>query len=227
MGTKPLRKGDFYGEELFDWAPGSFTELPVSSKHVKTRVKVDAFLLTAHDLDSVVSKYRLQWKEGKKGTPDEKVVAVSTIATAYRDYRHHRRLQAITKVKKLQGMDDKVLTSICNYLKPVTYNENSFVFRMGDPVDCILFIIEGTVWTYASSDSQDGQGISSMATKTLGKGDFYGEELLDCASDSFTELPVSSKYVVCQTKVEAFVLMANDLKTVVSKYPLQWEKNEK
>ncbi|KAM2753262.1 hypothetical protein EV2_002204 [Malus domestica] len=89
------------------------------------------------------------------------------------------------------------------------------------------FIIEGTVWTYASSDSQAGRAISSMATKPLRKGDVYGEELLDWAPGSFTELPVSSKHAKCQIKVEAFVLTANDLDIVVSKYRLQWKKSKK
>ncbi|KAB2598800.1 cyclic nucleotide-gated ion channel 1-like [Pyrus ussuriensis x Pyrus communis] len=141
--------------------------------------------------------------------------------------KHFLCMKTLKKVKKLEDMDVKVLTLICNYLKPVRYTENSFVFRMGDPLDCMLFIIEGTVWTYGSTDSQAGQGISSMDTKPLGKGDFYGEELLDCASHRFTKLPVSSKHVKSQTKVEAFVLMAKDLETVVSKYRVKWEKNEK
>ncbi|XP_068316276.1 cyclic nucleotide-gated ion channel 1-like [Pyrus communis] len=135
-------------------------------------------------------------------------------------------MKTLKKVKKLQNMADEVLKSMCDCLKPVTYNKNDFVFRMGDPVDCMLFIIEGTVWTCALSDSQAGQGISSLATKRLVKGDFYGEELLDCASDSFTELPASGKHVKCQTKVEAFLLMANDLDAVVSEHRLKWEENE-
>ncbi|KAM2730878.1 hypothetical protein FF1_002166 [Malus domestica] len=141
--------------------------------------------------------------------------------------KHCLCMKTLQKVKTLEDMDVKVLTFICNYLKPVRYTENSFVFRMGDPLDCMLFIIEGTVWTYGSTDSQAGQGISSMDTKPLGKGDFYGEELLDCASHRFTKLPVSSKHVKTQTKVEAFVLMAKDLETVVSKSRLEWEKKKK
>ncbi|TQE04650.1 hypothetical protein C1H46_009733 [Malus baccata] len=82
----------------------------------------------------------------------------------------------------------------------------------------MLFIIKGTMWTYASSsDSPAGQRISSMAIKRLGKGHFYGEELLDWASNCFTEVPVSSKHVKTRTKVEAFVLMSQDLETVVSR----------
>ncbi|CAN6569632.1 unnamed protein product [Malus baccata var. baccata] len=128
------------------------------------------------------------------------------------------------EVNKLKDMNEKVLTLMCDYLKPVTYIENSFVFRMGDPLDCMLFIVEGTMWTYASSDhSQAGSRTLSMDIEPLGKGQFYGEELLDWASDTFTELPVSSKYVKSQTKVEAFVLMAKDLETVISRYKKYWD----
>ncbi|KAM1054879.1 hypothetical protein ACFX2J_002164 [Malus domestica] len=96
-GQNPLRKGDVYGEELLDWAPGSFTELPVSSKHAKCQIKVEAFVLTANDLDIVVSKYRLQWKKSKKkGSPEVKDMAASIMATTYCHRR--RRLRAINNV---------------------------------------------------------------------------------------------------------------------------------
>ncbi|KAM1232311.1 hypothetical protein ACFX13_042879 [Malus domestica] len=89
----------------------------------------------------------------------------------------------------------------------------------------MVFIVEGTMWTYAASDSQVGQGISSTAIKRLGKCHFYGEELR--ASHCFTELPVSIKHVKSLTKVEAFVLMAKDLEALISRCPLQWENGEK
>ncbi|KAM1183938.1 hypothetical protein ACFX19_002229 [Malus domestica] len=140
-----------------------------------------------------------------------------------RSVKRYLFMKTLKNVKMLKDMDEKVLRLMCDYLKPRTYIENSFVFRKGDPLDCMLFIIEGTMWTYASSDSQAGKGISSMATKPLGKGQFYGEELLDWASDNFTELPVSSKHVKSQTKVEAFVLMAKDLENVVCRYKQYWD----
>ncbi|KAM2007128.1 hypothetical protein ACFX15_002080 [Malus domestica] len=139
-----------------------------------------------------------------------------------RSVKRHLFMDTLKTVNKLKDMDERVLALMCDYLKPVTYIENSFVFRKGDPLDCMLFIIEGTMWTYASKDSQVGNGISLMATKPLRKGHFYGEELLDWASESFTELPVSSKHVKSQTKVEAFMLMAKDLETVVSRSKPSW-----
>ncbi|KAM1020980.1 hypothetical protein ACFX15_041388 [Malus domestica] len=141
--------------------------------------------------------------------------------------KYHLFMGTLKTVKKLEDMNAKVLKMMCDYLKPVTYSENSFIFRTGDPLDCMLFILKGTMWTFASSDSQAGNGIASMATKPLGKCDFYGEELLDWASNCFTKVPVSNKNVKSQTKVEAFVLMAKDLATIVSRCPLQWKYSEK
>ncbi|TQE04647.1 hypothetical protein C1H46_009730 [Malus baccata] len=140
-----------------------------------------------------------------------------------RTVKRHLFMGTLKKVNRLKGMNEKVLTLMCDCLKPVTYGETSFVFRMGDPLDCMMFIIQGTVWTYGSSENQVGQGVSSMAIKRVGKGYIYGEELLDWASDCFNELPVSSKHVKSQTKVEAFVLMAKDLETVVSRCKTYWD----
>ncbi|XP_068328487.1 cyclic nucleotide-gated ion channel 1-like [Pyrus communis] len=142
--------------------------------------------------------------------------ATKTVDMRRQSKKKQEAEKALKKIPMLKDMDEKVWKKMCEYLKPATYIENSFVFRTGDPLDCMLFVIKGTLWTYASSDSHAGQGISSMAIKLLREGDFYGEELLDWASDCFTEVPVSSKHVKSRTKVEAFVLMAEDLATVVS-----------
>ncbi|KAM1126956.1 hypothetical protein COP2_043349 [Malus domestica] len=131
-------------------------------------------------------------------------------------------MKTLRTVKTLKDMNEKVSMLMCDYLKPVTYSENSFVFRKGDPLDWVLFIMEGTMWTYTSSDGQAGNGIS-MAIKRLGKGNFYGEELLNRAPDCFTELPVSSKHLKSVTKVEAFVLTAKDLETIVSRCKPYWD----
>ncbi|TQE04648.1 hypothetical protein C1H46_009731 [Malus baccata] len=140
-----------------------------------------------------------------------------------RSVKRYLFMDTLKTVKMLKGMDERVLMLICDYLMPVTYGANNFIFRMGDPLDFMLFIIDGTMWSYASSDSQAGNGTSSMATEPLGKGQFYGEELLEWALDGFTKVPVSSKHVKSQTKVEAFVLMAKDLQTVVSRVKQHWD----
>ncbi|CAN6564743.1 unnamed protein product [Malus baccata var. baccata] len=165
-------------------------------------------------------------RQGRKTTKTEEMrrqgikteEATKTEEMRRQGIKTEEAIKTLKEIPMLKDMDEKVLKMMCDYLKPATYSENSFIFRTGDPLDCMLLIIEGTMWTYASSDSHAGQGISSMGIKPLRKGDFYGEELLDWASD-FTKVPVSSKHVKCHTKVKAFVLMAEDLGTVVSPRP--------
>ncbi|KAL6123086.1 hypothetical protein ACLB2K_075609 [Fragaria x ananassa] len=137
-----------------------------------------------------------------------------------KDRRFIKRLlcmDALKKVPMLQYMDESVLNKICDNLKPVFYTENSYVIRAGEPLDLMLFNTEGIIWTYTTDGSVKS---GSSITKYLSKGDFYGKELLSWASSnkSFSDLPISAQNVKCHTKVEAFSLMAKDLKAVVSKF---------
>ncbi|BFG19583.1 hypothetical protein CerSpe_058570 [Prunus speciosa] len=116
----------------------------------------------------------------------------------------------------LQTVDEQVLKVICENLKPVMYTEDIHIIREGEPLDKMLFITQGIVWDYTSSKSS-----APSSTRLLGKNDFYGEELLDWASKLWNldqNCPISTRIVKSRTKVEAFALMANDLKTVVSKF---------
>ena len=70
-------------------------------------------------------------------------------------------------------MDEQVLTAVCDgHLKPVIYSENSYIIREREPIDKMLFITQGVVRTYTTSN--DGSGFSR--TVCLEKGDFYGED---------------------------------------------------
>lgn len=117
----------------------------------------------------------------------------------------------------LQDMNVEVLKTICEHLKPkILYLDNSNVFQRGKSIDFMLFIIKGTMSVDNASDS------------TLGKGDYFGKDLLHWASpaNSFDlEVPSSTQNVKCQTKVEAFSLKAKALKAVVSKYRPAWNSS--
>ncbi|PQP93095.1 hypothetical protein Pyn_14016 [Prunus yedoensis var. nudiflora] len=136
-------------------------------------------------------------------------------------------MDTLKKVPMLQSTDERVLKVICNYLKPVIYTENSYVIRAGEPLDLMLFITQGIIWTFAGTQV-DGSGklngssssSTSSITRCLEKGDFYGEELLSRISTyiSFSDLPICTDNVKCHTKVEAFALLAKDLKTVVTEF---------
>ena len=117
---------------------------------------------------------------------------------------------------------------ICKYLKPVTYSENTYIIRKGEPLDMMLFITQGIVWSFNETSME----------KRLKKGDYFGEELLkwelkDSKSD-FT-FPISTKNFKAHTKVEAFALKAasleqlfNSLATAVQRsYRSYKQKEEK
>ncbi|BFG39742.1 hypothetical protein CerSpe_260150 [Prunus speciosa] len=114
----------------------------------------------------------------------------------------------------LENMNENVLKAICEHLKLVSYSEDKYIVREGEPLDKMLFITQGTAWSYPTNAS------GSSAIKCLVKGDFYGEELLNWASKltSFSEFPNSTRIVKAHTKVEAFTIRANNLNIVVSQF---------
>ncbi|XP_062074779.1 cyclic nucleotide-gated ion channel 1-like [Humulus lupulus] len=106
--------------------------------------------------------------------------------------------------------DEVVYDTICNYLKPVTYSENSYIIRKGEPLDMMLFITQGVVWTFGNTTSPMSR---------LQKGEFYGNELIEwrLKSTSYDEFPISLVNVKTHNNVEALALMAINLERVLSK----------
>lgn len=96
----------------------------------------------------------------------------------------------------------------------MSYTEGNDIFREGEPLTKTIFITQGIVLSYRTSNQV------STSIKSLGKGDICGEELLDWAAtfSPLSNLPISTSNVKSLTNVEAFVLTANDLKNVVSKF---------
>ncbi|GMN44434.1 hypothetical protein TIFTF001_013635 [Ficus carica] len=129
-------------------------------------------------------------------------------------------------------MNDQVLEVICNHLKPVIYNESSYIIREEDPLDRMLFITQGTAWAYKNSsitdhhvnsingddqsfngNSMNSSSSSHTRTRRLKRCDYFGEELLlwSLTHSTISEFPISTTNVKSHTKVEAFAFMANDL----------------
>lgn len=111
-----------------------------------------------------------------------------------------------------------LLLNICDSLKPVFYNEQSYIVKEGDPIDAVFLITYGIAWTYPSSNNGEEKHV-----ERLEKGHFFGEELLELLWNSssvngynLSKLPVSSKTLKTHTKVEVFALMANDWKNIVA-----------
>ncbi len=115
-----------------------------------------------------------------------------------------------------EKMDGQLLDALCDRLKPVLYTEKSYIVREGDPVDEMLFVMRGNLATMTTN----GGRTDFFNNAFLKAGDFCGEELLTWALDphSSTNLPISTRTVEALVEVEAFALMAEDLKFVASQF---------
>ncbi|KAM5556185.1 hypothetical protein ABKV19_023859 [Rosa sericea] len=130
----------------------------------------------------------------------------------------------ITRLKKvpmLRSVDEEVLRAICEHMKPIKYTNISgrvYLSRDGEPLEKMIFIVEGDL----------GVERRNVAGRDLlYPGDFYEEELVHWVSVSHTSFParlplsVDSAYV---TNNDSILLMADDLKSVVSKFRLHFSK---
>jgi cyclic nucleotide gated channel len=121
-------------------------------------------------------------------------------------------------VQGLKNEKEYLLQLICEFLKPLYYNEDNYIIREGEPLNAMLFITQGSVWCFKTSNGEDGEG-----PQCIEKGEFYGEELLEWGfngspSPKLSDFPISTKTVKTFTKVEAFALTANDLKILVARH---------
>ncbi|KAJ8752875.1 hypothetical protein K2173_008610 [Erythroxylum novogranatense] len=133
-----------------------------------------------------------------------------------RDIKRHLCLALLMRVPMFEKMDDQLLDAMCDCLKPALYTEESYVVREGDPVDEMLFIMRGKLLTTTTNGGRTG----FFNSEYLKAGDFCGEELLTWALDphSSSNLPISTRTVQTLSEVEAFALMADDLKFVASQF---------
>lgn len=110
-----------------------------------------------------------------------------------------------------EKLDEQLFDTMCDRLKPVFYSEESYIIREGDPVDQMLIIMRGKLLTR--------QGI--LRTHYLKDSDFLGEEVVVWAlnpQSSISYLPISTTTVRALTEVEAFALVADDLKFVAHQF---------
>lgn len=122
----------------------------------------------------------------------------------------------LSQVPMFEKMDEQLLDAMCDRLRPVLYTENSFIIREGDPVDDMLFIMRGKLWSMTTNGGRTG----FLNSDYLKAGDFCGEELLSWAlvPHSSSNLPTSTRTVRALKEVEAFALKAEDLKFVASQF---------
>ncbi|ESW22181.1 hypothetical protein PHAVU_005G133900 [Phaseolus vulgaris] len=133
-----------------------------------------------------------------------------------RDIKRHLCLDLVRGVPLFDQMDERMLDAICERLKPALGTEGTFLVREGDPVNEMLFIIRGHLDSYTTNGGRAGFFNSCR----IGPGEFCGEELLTWALDPGPSviLPSSTRTVKAISEVEAFALIAEDLKFVASQF---------
>lgn len=114
-------------------------------------------------------------------------------------------------------MDERMLEAICERLRPALYTRGTRLVRELDPVDSMLFIIRGYLDSYTTQGGRSGFFNSCR----IGAGEFCGEELLTWALDprpAAASLPQSTRTVRAVSEVEAFALVADDLRFVATQF---------
>ncbi|XP_065868302.1 cyclic nucleotide-gated ion channel 1 [Euphorbia lathyris] len=171
--------------------------------------------LLPENLRERIRRYeQYKWQE-TRGVDEEKLVH-NLPRDIRRDIKRHLCLALLMRVPMFEKMDEQLLDAMCDRLKPALYTEESYIVREGDPVDEMLFIMRGKLLTMTTNGGRTG----FFNSEYLKAGDFCGEELLTWALDphSSSNLPISTRTVQTLTEVEAFALMADDLKFVASQF---------
>ncbi|TKY63248.1 Cyclic nucleotide-gated ion channel [Spatholobus suberectus] len=147
---------------------------------------------------------------------NEEAILLSLPLDLRREIQHHLCLSLVRRVPFFSQMDDQLLDAICERLVSSLSTEGTYIFREGDPVDEMLFIIRGQL----ESSTTNGGRSGFFNSITLRPGDFCGEELLTWAlmPNSTLNLPSSTRTVKALSEVEAFALQAEDLKFVASQF---------
>ncbi|CDO98235.1 unnamed protein product [Coffea canephora] len=167
------------------------------------------------ELRERVRRYdQYKWME-TRGVDEESLVQ-SLPKDLRRDIKRHLCLNLVRRVPLFANMDERLLDAICERLKPSLCTENTYIVREGDPVDEMLFIIRGRL----ESVTTDGGRSGFFNRGLLKQGDFCGEELLTWALDpkAGSNLPPSTRTVKALTEVEAFALIADEVKYITSQF---------
>ncbi|KAF4356395.1 hypothetical protein F8388_013260 [Cannabis sativa] len=164
------------------------------------------------ELRQSVRKYD-QYKWVATRGVDEETLLKGLPMDLRRDIKRHLCLDL---VPLFDQMDERMLDAICERLKPALCTEGTFLVREGDPVNEMLFIIRGHLDSYTTNGGRTGFFNSCH----IGPADFCGEELLTWALDPRPGaiLPSSTRTVKAISEVEAFALVAEDLKFVASQF---------
>uniref|UniRef100_A0A453P4I1 Cyclic nucleotide-binding domain-containing protein n=4 Tax=Aegilops tauschii subsp. strangulata TaxID=200361 RepID=A0A453P4I1_AEGTS len=166
-------------------------------------------------LKQCVRRYQ-QYKWVATRGVDEEALLKDLPMDIRRDIKRHLCLDLVRRVPLFDEMDERTLEAICERLRPALYTRGTRLVRELDPVDSMLFIIRGYLDSYTTQGGRSGFFNSCR----IGAGEFCGEELLTWALDPRPSeyLPRSTRTVRAVSEVEAFALVAEDLRFVASQF---------
>ncbi|CAL4936067.1 unnamed protein product [Urochloa decumbens] len=156
-------------------------------------------------------------------TGDEEMEMIKDLPEGLRrDIKRYLCLELVKQVPLFHGMDDLILDNICDRLRPLVFSSGEKVIREGDPVQRMVFILQGKL----RSTQPLTKGV--VATCMLGAGNFLGDELLSwCLRRPFVDrLPASSATFECVEPAQAFCLDAQDLRFITEHFRYKFA-NEK
>lgn len=91
---------------------------------------------------------------------------------------------------------------LCEFLKPVFFIERTRIIREGDPIDEMLFVLKGNLWTYTSRNVATTSSNSSRCRENrLKDGDFKPNAMKTKFNFSSMQLD-SRKCVRCSRKCQ-------------------------
>ncbi|WOL19336.1 protein CNGC15b [Canna indica] len=167
------------------------------------------------ELKQCVRRYH-QFKWVATRGVDEEALLKGLPVDLRRDIKRHLCLDLVRRVPLFDEMDERMLEAICERLRPALYTHGTCLARELDPVNEMLFIIRG----YLDSNTTNGGRTGFFNSCRIGPGEFCGDELLTWALDPrpTVALPLSTRTVQAVSEVEAFALVAEDLKFVASQF---------
>ncbi|KAK9911684.1 hypothetical protein M0R45_035579 [Rubus argutus] len=179
-----------------------FQPYPQQTESARACGDVEALVLTASDIKDVSRKFRSGF-------------LINEIAHPNRELLETDRVTMLKKVPLLGNMDKGALRAISEYFVPKKYAKDVIIIREKQPLEMMIFIVEGLVLIEMSDCSR---------TLKRSAGEVYGEKLLTWpAWTSFPSvLPLATESVRADGDVEALVLMASDIQDVVLKHKLHF-----
>ncbi|KAE8783982.1 cyclic nucleotide-gated ion channel 2 [Hordeum vulgare] len=148
-------------------------------------------------------------------TGDEEMEMIKDLPEGLRrDIKRYLCLELVKQVPLFHGMDELILDNICDRLRPLVFCGGEKVIREGDPVQRMVFVLQGKL----RSTQPLTKGV--VAECVLGAGSFLGDELLSwCLRRPFVDrLPASSATFECVEAAQAFCLDAPDLRYITEHF---------